>query len=73
MSANLRPQSPKTEPPLKNRLFCPECDHTSPTTGDWVLFVHEFSDRSWLAYHCPDCEHVVTRQPLPATEPDAER
>lgn len=49
----------------KNRLFCPACEHASPTTGDWVLLVHDCSERSWLAYQCPECETVVTRRPLP--------
>ncbi|MFP8954996.1 hypothetical protein ACLI4Z_18865 [Natrialbaceae archaeon A-arb3/5] len=58
--------SPSEHPKaMKNRLFCPDCGHTSPTTGDWVLHVHEFRDDSWLAYRCPDCERIVTRRPLP--------
>ncbi len=68
MSANSRIHTPRADPPPKNQLFCPDCGHASPTTGDWVLFVHEFSDRSWLAYRCPDCERIVTRQRLPSKE-----
>lgn len=47
----------------KNRLYCPYCDHASPTTGDWLLEVHETGDESLLAYRCPECSNVITRRP----------
>ncbi|MCU4926465.1 hypothetical protein OB905_10790 [Halobacteria archaeon AArc-dxtr1] len=64
MSANPDQESEMGTRPAKNWLFCPECDHASPTTGDWVLFVHECPKDAWLAYRCPECERVVTRRRL---------
>jgi len=36
----------------KSMLFCPDCGHASPTSGDWNLDWRGDS----LTYRCPDCE-----------------
>lgn len=36
----------------KSMLFCPDCGHASPTSGDWDLDWRGDS----LTYRCPDCE-----------------
>jgi predicted RNA-binding Zn-ribbon protein involved in translation (DUF1610 family) len=65
MSARLDEESLNISRKMKNKLFCPECGRESPTTGDWVLHVHKFPNKSWLAYRCPACETIITRRPLP--------
>ncbi|MFB6117811.1 hypothetical protein [Halosegnis sp.] len=60
-------ERPRADPPEddtqeseKMALFCQECGHESPMTGDWL--VREGTD----GYHvvCPDCGTVVVAQPV---------
>ncbi len=54
-------ETPSIEPAdhSKGTLFCPTCDHSSPTTGDWAIL--EEPDRE--VYECPDCGAIVTTRP----------
>ncbi|NLV11627.1 hypothetical protein ACAH01_16470 (plasmid) [Halomicrobium sp. HM KBTZ05] len=45
--------------PLKSTLYCPECDHRSPATGEWN--VSETARRT--RYRCPECRTSVLTQP----------
>lgn len=45
-------------PDRKGVLFCPRCDHASPTDGDWVVHQHATS----LEYRCPDCDARITER-----------
>jgi hypothetical protein len=52
--------------PPKSTLFCPDCEHASPTDGDWQLVRAPRETR----YVCPSCSRVVTRRP---TDLDADQ
>lgn len=47
----------------KSVLVCPDCDHESAPTGDWV--VSERHDRT--VYDCPDCGTTITTRGLTGT------
>lgn len=53
-----RSPAPDEDPPKKGVLFCPECGHESPITGDWI--VHEQPDRD--VYECPICSATILRR-----------
>lgn len=40
----------------KATLFCFECGHESPVTGDWII--QEYGD--CVDYVCPECETTIT-------------
>lgn len=42
----------------KSILFCPECGHESPVSGDW----HAESDDHAETLRCPVCQTVVSEQ-----------
>jgi len=44
----------------KNRLFCPNCGHESPTDGDW----RHRASTSGVVYTCPVCDAAVTTRPV---------
>ncbi|MFC7135750.1 hypothetical protein ACFQRB_02360 [Halobaculum litoreum] len=59
------PASTTTRPPPKTVLYCPDCWHAAPPTGDWL--VRAGVGREALV--CPDCGAVVTVRrvdPVPA-------
>lgn len=43
-------------PDTKAILFCQQCGHASPPTGDWN--VRDVVDGH--VYDCPDCDHEIT-------------
>lgn len=53
-----KPADP-TGTPRKSTLFCPACDHQSPTDGDWVIDAGMDTER----YVCPVCEYTLTERP----------
>lgn len=42
----------------KMSLFCSECNHESPVTGDWI---HE-GTTDGQTLRCPDCDAVVQQR-----------
>lgn len=61
-------EGPSTGPPdesltqtEKMALFCQQCGHTSPMTGDWLVCENDGD-----GYHvvCPECETVIVAQPV---------
>ncbi|QPV64448.1 hypothetical protein I7X12_07500 [Halosimplex litoreum] len=59
------PSTTDREPPPKGTLFCPDCGHESPATGDWIVRSDPGSDRvsdGDTVVSCPDCEtEIATR------------
>ncbi|QLH76792.1 hypothetical protein HZS55_05500 [Halosimplex rubrum] len=60
------PSTPDRDPPPKATLFCPDCGHESPPTGDWVVrSAGPGSDRASdgdAVVSCPDCgTEIATR------------
>lgn len=53
-----RPLTPDEDPPKKGVLFCPDCGHESPVTGDWI--VREQPSRD--VYECPSCSTTILRR-----------
>jgi DNA-directed RNA polymerase subunit RPC12/RpoP len=56
------PTSPDRDPPPKATLFCPDCGHEAPATGDWVVRNDPGSDRASdgdAVVSCPDCEAEI--------------
>jgi len=49
-----------TTPPPDSRpkasLFCPDCGHESPITGDWLVEQGD-GDRT---YRCPECQSAIS-------------
>jgi|GEM_PF-1585913 len=55
-------EMPDDRPPDATRkavLRCPDCDHQSPTTGDWIC--RSVGDRE--IRRCPECNAVIERRP----------
>ena len=48
-------------PRRKAVLFCPDCGHESPTTGDWIVQPGT-SDQQWQRL-CPRCDAVIQTRP----------
>ncbi|MCU4741466.1 hypothetical protein OB955_11265 [Halobacteria archaeon AArc-m2/3/4] len=46
-------------------LYCQECGHDSPITGDW----DESRHGDEVQFRCPDCGHLVTRRPCKEPKP----
>ena len=42
----------------KTSLFCPDCGHESPVTGDWTIEATEPN----FALRCPDCDALVQQR-----------
>ena len=51
------PSSTHTERqlPHKATLYCQDCTHESPVTGDWIIHDHTTS----LDYECPECGNTI--------------
>ncbi len=57
-----------SQPPPEEQkavLFCPECGHRSPITGDWDVTTTD--DERLLI--CADCGTVVDRRSPPRSDP----
>jgi hypothetical protein len=59
------PTSADRDPPPKATLFCPDCGHEAPATGDWLVRSDPGPDRASDAdavVSCPDCgTEIATR------------
>jgi endogenous inhibitor of DNA gyrase (YacG/DUF329 family) len=62
------PATPDRDPPPKATLFCPDCGHESPPTGDWTVRRADpraDGDRGRTGdavVSCPDCgTEIATR------------
>ncbi|QLH80088.1 hypothetical protein [Halosimplex pelagicum] len=54
--------TPDRDPPPKATLFCPDCGHESPPTGDWTVRRAETDSdltSAGAVLRCPDCERTV--------------
>lgn len=50
-------------PRRKAVLFCPQCDHESPLSGDWLISEIDVG----TTYACPTCGTTIIEQPRSIT------